>query len=123
MSAQTLLGRKNVEDLGFILSHEHLKINFEVSFHSSPLCPLPTDYNLKLLTLPDSAFVRQYPYHFRNNLDYSDYNAALESLVNYKNLGGGTIVEVSTVGLQRDPEICAKLSEESGINVVMDKFS
>ena len=46
----------------------------------------------------------------------------LESLINYKNLGGGTIVEVSTVGLQRDPEICAKLSEESGINVIMGKF-
>lgn len=93
-----------------------------MSFHSSPLCPLPNDYNLSTLNLRDSAFVRQYPYHFRKNLDYSDYNAVLESLINYKNLGGGTIVEVSTVGLQRDPEICAKLSEESGINVIMGKF-
>merc|ERR1711990_378306 len=37
----------------------------------------------------------------------------------YKKLGGGTICEVSTVGLSRDPKFCAKLSEESGVNVIM----
>ena len=40
-------------------------------------------------------------------------------LLDYKKLGGGTICEVSTVGLSRDPKFCAKLSEESGVNVIM----
>ena len=42
-----------------------------------------------------------------------------KSLLDYKKLGGGTICEVSTVGLSRDPKFCAKLSVESGVNVIM----
>jgi len=119
MSAQTLLGRKDTDDLGFVLAHEHLKMNFECSFHSSKMCPLPNDSLLSAMDMRDSAMVRQFPYHFRNNLDFTDFDAVLESLKNYNDLGGGTVVEVSTVGLQRDPKVCSKLSEESGVNVVM----
>jgi len=63
--------------------------------------------------------VRQFPYHFKDNLNLTDYDAILYDLKDYKNLGGGTICEVSTVGLSRDPKFCAKLSEESGVNVIM----
>lgn len=119
MSATTLLGRKRTDELGFVLAHEHLKMNFECSFHSSPYCPLSNDAILTDMSNRDSAMVRQFPYHFRKNLDFTDYDAVLESLKTYQALGGGTLVEVSTVGLQRDPESCARLSQESNVNVIM----
>ena len=135
MSATTLLGRKKVEDLGFICAHEHLRMNFECSFHKSKLCSEDTNLKLKNMTNHQAAMVRQFPYHFKDNLDLTDYDAVLYDLkgkykefqrfsvnkkfLDYKSLGGGTICEVSTVGLSRDPKFCAKLSEESGVNVIM----
>ena len=63
--------------------------------------------------------VRQFPYHFHDNLQLTDYDALLFDLNDYKRLGGGTICEVSTVGLGRDPAFCARLSKASNVNVIM----
>ena len=80
MSATTLLGRKNVEDLGFICAHEHLRMNFDCSFHKSKLCKLDPNLKMKGMTQPESALVRQFPYHFKDNLDLTDYDAVLYDL-------------------------------------------
>ena len=56
---------------------------------------------------------------FNSSLPVNSKKALLLDLKDYKSLGGGTICEVSTVGLGRDPEFCAKLSKESGVNVIM----
>ena len=66
MSATTLLGRKKVEDLGFICAHEHLRMNFECSFHKSKLCSEDTNMKLKNMTNHQAAMVRQFPYHFKD---------------------------------------------------------
>jgi len=119
MYARTLLGDKHVDELGFVLAHEHLKMNFDCSFRPSPYCNLPHDMPLLSMPLRNMAMVRRFPYHFRENLDFTDYDAVLESLKNYKTVGGGSVVEVSTVGLHRDPECCARLSQDSMVNVIM----
>jgi len=119
MSAVTLQGRKPVEELGFTLAHEHMKIDFGGMFFHAPGSNIPSEKLMKDMSIPDTYFVRQYPYHFKDNLRFSDDDAVLESLKEYKRLGGGTVVEVSTVGLQRDVERCAKLGEKSGLNVIM----
>ena len=80
MSATTLLGRKKVEDLGFICAHEHLRMNFECSFHKSKLCSEDTNLKLKNMTNHQAAMVRQFPYHFKDNLDLTDYDAVLYDL-------------------------------------------
>ena len=80
MSATTLLGRKKVEDLGFICAHEHLRMNFECSFHKSKLCSEDTNMKLKNMTNHQAAMVRQFPYHFKDNLDLTDYDAVLYDL-------------------------------------------
>ena len=71
------------------------------------------------MSQPESAMVRQFPYHFHDNLQLTDYDALLFDLNDYKRLGGGTICEVSTVGLGRDPAFCARLSKASNVNVIM----
>ena len=94
-------------------------MNFNCSFRSSPYCPLSNDALLTNMSNGDTGMVRRFPYHFRQNLDFTDYDAVLESLINYRSLGGGSVVEVSTIGLQRDPEMCAHLSKDSNVNVIM----
>ena len=96
-----------------------MKIDFRGMFFHAPGSNIPSEKLLKDMSIPDTYFVRQFPYHFKDNLQFSDDDAVLESLKEYKRLGGGTVVEVSTVGLQRDVERCAKLGENSGLNVIM----
>jgi predicted metal-dependent phosphotriesterase family hydrolase len=107
--ATTLLGRKPVVDLGFVLAHEHLHMKFDCSFNPSPHTNLPSDLRLKSMTNAEGAMLRQFPYHFHDNLNFTDTDAVLESLHNYQELGGGTLVEVSTIGLHRQDINLAKI--------------
>lgn len=48
-----------------------------------------------------------------------DFDTQLAEIIEFKQAGGGTIVDVSNFGLSRDPEKLERVSEASGLNVVM----
>jgi phosphotriesterase-related protein len=48
-----------------------------------------------------------------------DFDTQLAEIMEFKNAGGGTIVDVSNFGLSRDPGKLKRVSEASGLNVVM----
>lgn len=49
----------------------------------------------------------------------SDFNESLTEVMAFKNAGGGTIVDVTNFGLSRNPEALKRISDASGLNVVM----
>lgn len=53
------------------------------------------------------------------DLELSDYDSSLNELRIFKSLGGKTLVEASTIDYGRNPILVKKMSEESGIHVVM----
>jgi len=48
-----------------------------------------------------------------------DYDTQLAEIMEFRKAGGGTIVDVSNFGLSRDPARLKRISEASGLNVVM----
>ncbi|XP_072947445.1 phosphotriesterase-related protein isoform X2 [Epargyreus clarus] len=71
--------------------------------------------------LDNIGFIRQYPYSSRYNLVLNDdaaEKAIKKDLYLYKKCGGGTIVENSTHGLNRNIEFYKEVSEYSGVHVV-----
>lgn len=48
-----------------------------------------------------------------------DYDTELSEIMEFSKAGGGTIVDVSNFGLSRDPARLKRISEASGLNVVM----
>src|SRR5436309_3944372 len=48
-----------------------------------------------------------------------DENLAITELMKYREAGGKTLVEVSSVGLGRNPQGLRRISKESGVHVVM----
>jgi phosphotriesterase-related protein len=48
-----------------------------------------------------------------------DFDTQLSEVMEFKNAGGGTIVDVSNFGLSRNPQGLKRISEASGLNVVM----
>lgn len=98
----TVNGPMEPAKLGITLPHEHIFINFAPLDH---IVPESTDINV--LT-PD-----------RNPGGLAYYPDALEEIERFKDFGGGTIVDVTNFGLSRDPNALKKISDESGLNVIM----
>ncbi len=98
----TVNGPKNPDQLGITLPHEHIFINFAPLDH---IVPEPT--NINVLT-PE-----------RNPEALTYYPDALKELQRFKDFQGGTIVDLTNFGLSRDPKALKKISDESGLNVIM----
>ncbi|KAG7198950.1 hypothetical protein KM043_015913 [Ampulex compressa] len=115
----TVLGEKNVNELGRVLTHEHLALDFS-TFYVPPPVHLKHFFNGKI-QLQNVGFLRQYPYSNFYNISFNDVdaaNAVLEDAKLYFKFGGGTIVENSNHGLKRNVTLMKKVSQESGVNVI-----
>ncbi|KAG6460646.1 hypothetical protein O3G_MSEX012117 [Manduca sexta] len=116
---QTVLGDVDPKSLGRTLTHEHLAMDFS-EMYSKHVLPLKR-IDEKPFNIGNIGTVRQYPYSSMHNLFLNDEEAKvaiLEDLHDYKEWGGGTIVENSTEGLKRDVTYYKKMSQESGVQIV-----
>ncbi|MGC4027912.1 MAG: hypothetical protein QM696_03420 [Steroidobacteraceae bacterium] len=93
--------------LGETLMHEHIFINFQ---KAPPMVPPPTDIT-----------VVRVPAEIPKGMDagLTDFNQSLNAIMEFKKIGGRTIVDVSPFGLTRDPVALELVSRVSGLNVVM----
>ncbi|XP_035741714.1 phosphotriesterase-related protein-like isoform X1 [Vespa mandarinia] len=118
-SVQTVLGRIRLPELGRVLTHEHVAVDF-TAFYTAPPNRLTRFLNeqIKLHTV---GLVKQYPYSNMFNITFNDVETAyavLEDLRLFRYFGGGTIVENSSHGLKRDLLLMRTLSEKTGINII-----
>ncbi|BET02942.1 Parathion hydrolase-related protein [Nesidiocoris tenuis] len=119
LEATTVLGKVRAENLGPTLTHEHFSLNFK-NFYREPPAELK-QYLSGEIALDNVGYVRQYPYGNQSNVNFfgEEVNkAVLREMKLFKQFGGGTIVENTTHGLERDLDLCYKASKESGVNVI-----
>ncbi|KAK2588330.1 hypothetical protein KPH14_004347 [Odynerus spinipes] len=119
INVQSVLGNKKLDELGRILTHEHLALDF-ATFYVPPPDHLQGFLNGKI-ELGNVGFVRQYPYSNRYNVKFNDADSAkavLEDVKLFREFGGGTIVENSNHGLKRDLPLMKRVSEVTGVNVI-----
>ena len=113
---QTVTGAITRDRLGRVLSHEHLLINLSV------FAPPPADksipYNEKL-SLSNLRYVRKDPYLILDNAIMDETDTAIEEMKLFKAAGGGTVVDATLDAIGRDPLALRRISEESGVNIVM----
>lgn len=123
MKVQTVLGDKNPEELGITLTHEHFSLNFD-KFYCPPPENLSKYFNDGVnskLHMKNAGFIRQYPYGSKYNINYEDedsHRAVLEDVRFFKQSGGGTIVENTTCGINRNLKLMHQVAKETGVNVV-----
>ncbi len=114
---QTVLGPVQPSELGPTSTHEHLYIDF--SFMYRPAQDSPLDLSDAPITLENLGWVRHNHYSSHANLTLMDVDTAIMEVGLYKDAGGGTIVEATTIGIGRDPHALARISRETGIHVIM----
>ncbi len=116
-SVMTVLGPVPTDALGITLMHEHLLFSLEAYWTPPRELPEPGIADAPL-SLDNLWWVRQHPMGSRPNLIQGDPALAAAELARFKAAGGGTVVEVSSLGLNRDARGLREIAERTGVNVV-----
>jgi len=91
---QTVCGTISIDELGFTQSHEHTLIDYTA--------------------IPGA----NKKYYDANCVVYEE-SLVINELRYYKNAGGVSIVDVTNIGLGRDPLGVKRISEASGVNIIL----
>src|SRR5688500_1021871 len=115
----TVRGPVAPEALGLVLSHEHLLCDLRARWH-----PPPADRaDLWALVDVDPGPLDRGPlcgdpYVCRPNLLLDRPELMVDELAYFKRAGGGTVVELTAMGLDPQPAGLRRIAEGSGLHVV-----
>lgn len=127
--AMTVLGPIPSNTIGSSLTHEHLFIDFFVPLDQPErwamlgMKPPETEDELDIWHQTFSAYNRaNLLSQFHRNRDAFTLNSlddAINEVLAYRQLGGKTIVDVTTVGLNRQPKSLQEVAVRTGVNIIM----
>lgn len=117
MKAMTVLGPIDAGELGFTLPHEHIMFDSSV-WVAEPADPWKLEISKRPVTMESVGELRRDPMICRDNLVLEDEGVALRELTMFRDAGGSTIVDVSSVGLRGDVTRIRRLAKQSGVHIV-----
>ena len=116
----TVVGQVDPEVLGQTIMHEHIFIDFQNPVARANISQA-TDMGLHLspvsLNVLSEVRFRRIPN--RDNLYLTDFGEAIDEVMEFKRHGGQTIVDVTSIGLGRDPHALQQVSQTTGLSIVM----
>ncbi len=115
---QTVLGAVHPDELGVTLTHEHLLI--DLAFHREP----PSEAFLREIyyrpvTLETVGYLKHYGYANHDDSQLLDIQTAIDEISLYKQHGGGSVVDATSLGISRDPVGLSRIARATGLNIVM----
>jgi phosphotriesterase-related protein len=116
--AQTVLGLVNGNELGITLPHEHLFT--DISFHMVE----PTEPELHKLAhekiSPENLwFARHHMFSSEDNMVLDDEDLAIREATYFREAGGKTIVDLTPIGVGRNPAGLVNVAKSTGLNIIM----
>jgi phosphotriesterase-related protein len=115
---RTVLGPIPVEEMGVTLTHEHILLDAS-SWWKRPCCGSEIAMSEKLLDISMIGDLRMNPFLNRDNCGLTDVRAAIEELEHFVEYGGRTVVDVTNLGIGRDPWALQRISRRTGLHIVM----
>jgi phosphotriesterase-related protein len=114
----TVTGAIPVSDMGITLPHEHILNDCRCWWHK-PTEPERQHLATKPLHMGIIGELRMDPFVNLDNCALDDEALAAEELLVFKNAGGCTVVDPTCRGIGRNPQALARISESTGLNIVM----
>lgn len=121
---QTVLGPVDASLMGRTLVHEHLTHGLSCEVFKRPVPDIIKDVKCDFKS-ENLHWIRQYPYSWNENIEFDFHDdvvrsAVIKEMEFFKQVGGGTIVENSSVGLRNKDQhlFLKKLSEETGVHII-----
>ena len=116
--AQTVLGAVDASELGITMMHEHLLLDLR------HICDEPDDPDGRALSrapvsMENLSWVFLNTTRNEDNMVLSDPELAIREAALFKQAGGMTLVDVTNVGLGREPEKLRYIAEKTGLHIVM----
>ena len=115
----TVNGTMDPGELGPTIMHEHIFIDFwkdKVPPHNTPATDAALwDQKLAL----DNLHLALRRNHIKDNHVLGDEDTALAEVMEFKKNGGSTIVDVTSIGLGRDPHALRRVANGTGLKVIM----
>jgi len=113
---QTVLGPIAPDELGLTLAHEHLLFDLRCLWEAPP--PERAHLIDAEPTPANRAELERDLYHSRATLHQDDPDLAAREATRFREAGGATIVDVTTIGLAPDPDALRQIAGATGLNVV-----
>lgn len=113
----TVNGLVPTDELGVTLVHEHLLIDLRC-WQYEPRNELQFELAARPLAMEMLGEVRRDPLVFVDNLVVDDPDLAVEEIGWFRDLGGRTVVDVTSVGLAPDPVQLREIANRSGIQII-----
>jgi len=118
MSIMTVNGPISNKEAGVVAPHEHIYIDIT---NQAPVQDTITHRILResKVDLSTRGKLARNPYYVLDNLRLNEEHVAVEELIQFKAAGGSTLVDVTPHGIGRDPVAVKRVSDRSGVHVVM----
>lgn len=117
--AQTVLGPIEGESLGITLPHEHLTVDHVKANFTEPNNPEDREMAYKLVSPEILHWIRYNRTENKDNLVLPAEKTIIKEVMLFKQAGGSTIIEMSNVGINRDPKALVRISKATGLNIIM----
>jgi len=114
---QTVLGMVDPASLGITHTHEHIFMN-----GTGPYFVVHPDYPERAeepVSIKNRWWVEHNCNNCRDNIRFESVEEAADEVRLFQEAGGGTLVDVTNVGLGRSPEKLRALAQLTGLNLVM----
>ena len=115
---QTVLGPVTPDDLGVTLTHEHILSDLSMQYGTQDKASVRGFFESPV-SMSILGRIRHYAAPNADNARLYDVEEAIEEVGLYRRNGGGTIVELTSLGIARDPKGLAQVARATGVNVVM----
>lgn len=109
----TVLGPLSVSELGVTSMHEHFLLDTRCYF-KEPLEITRRVLAHRKLDLDNLGYVWRNPFSIEDNMVLDDADLAAKELREFRRAGGNTIVDVTNMGLGRDPLMEREISIRTG---------
>ena len=106
-------------DLGMTMTHEHLLIEFPDTFSVPPEESHRKQVFYEPITLQNRGLIYHHAWKNLDNSSIIDLDISVDEVLKYKSVGGGAMVDATSIGLSRDPEGLLKISNLTDINIIM----
>ena len=115
----TVNGPIDPSEVGTCIMHEHLFIDFwrdKAPGYNAPATEVA--HWSEQLTLENLHLARSRK-HIKDNYLLTDEAVTIKDVMAFRNVGGNTIVDVTNIGLGRDPLALQRVANATGLNIVM----
>jgi phosphotriesterase-related protein len=116
LKVETVLGPVDPEELGVTLAHEHLLFDLRCLWEAPP--PARAHLVEAEPTPANRSELERDLYHSKRTLHQDNPDLASREATRFGEAGGGTIVDLTTIGLAPDPNALRRIATATGLHIV-----